>query len=129
MLLLLKNLWAAPWALLGLCCGGLSLATGGSVQRVGRVLEFHGGLLPRLLSHVPIVGGAAAMTLGHVVIGRTQAILDHCREHELVHVRQYERWGPLFIPANFACSIWLMLQRRDPYLENPFEREAYDHDA
>jgi hypothetical protein len=121
-------MWALPWTLLGMVLGLVALASGGGGQRVGRVLEFHGGLLNRLLRRVPIAGGAAAMTLGHVVIARTQADLDHSRRHELVHVRQYERWGPLFVPAYLAASAWQWLHGRNAYLDNPFEEEAYRRD-
>ena len=120
-----QGLWAGPWTLVGLLLGVVALLTGGGGQRVGRVWEFYGGWLDRLLWWVPIAGGAAAMTLGQAVIARTQADLDHSRAHELVHVAQYERWGPLFVPAYLACSAWLWWQGRDPYLENPFEEEAY----
>ena len=65
------------------------------------------------------------MTLGHVVIGRDQQSLDVSRKHERAHVRQCERWGPLFIPAYLGCSLVLLLCRRDAYHENPFEIEAY----
>ena len=65
------------------------------------------------------------MTLGHCVLGRTRADLVRSRRHELVHVAQYERWGPLFVPAYLLCSAWLWLRGRDPYLDNPFEVEAY----
>jgi len=92
---------------------------------MGRVIEFHGGLLDRLLRRVPICGGAAAMTLGHVVIARTKGDLDRSRRHELVHVAQYERWGPLMVPAYLACSAWLWLRGYDAYFDNPFEAEAY----
>jgi hypothetical protein len=129
MLLVLSVLWAFPWTLLGLLLGLGALLTGGGVQRVGRVLEFHGGLLSRLLRHVPIAGGAAAMTLGHCVIARTRADHDISWRHELVHVAQYERWGLLFVPAYLACSAWLWLRGRDPYLDNPFEEEAYGREA
>jgi hypothetical protein len=121
--------WAAPWTLLGLCLGLAALATGGGGRRVGRVLEFHGGWLTGGLRWAPIAGGASAMTLGHCVIGRTAADLDRCRRHELVHVAQYERWGVLFVPAYFACSAWMWLRGRDPYLNNPFEEEAYRCDS
>jgi len=123
--LTLRILWAAPWTLLGLALGLLALATGGGSQRVGRVWEFHGGVLSRILKIVPIAGGAAAMTLGHVVIARTQACLDRSRQHELVHVAQYERWGVLFVPAYLLCSAWLWLGGYNAYLDNPFEEEAY----
>jgi hypothetical protein len=121
----LRVLWALPWTLLGLAMGLVEIATGGEVQHVGRVLEFHGGLLQRLLRRVPIAGGASAMTLGHVVIARTKADLERSRRHELVHVAQYERWGLLFVPAYFACSAWMWFQGYDAYLDNPFEVEAY----
>lgn len=124
-LTMLGILWASPWTLLGLTVGCLGLATGGRMQRVGRVLEFHGGVLPRLLARAPFVAGAAAITFGHTVLARTRDDLDFCRSHELVHVRQYERWGPLFIPAYLLCSMVLMVRRKHPYWDNPFEREAY----
>ncbi len=121
----LQILWAAPWTLLGLALGLLALVTGGGCQRAGRVLEFHGGVLSRLLKIVPIAGGAAAMTLGHVVIARTISCLDRSRRHELVHVAQYERWGLLFVPAYLLCSAWLWFRGYNAYLDNPFEEEAY----
>jgi hypothetical protein len=79
----------------------------------------------RLLRRVPIRGGALALTIGHVVIGRDPSALDRTRAHERVHVRQYERWGPLFLLAYLGASAGLIAARRDPYLDNPFEREAY----
>jgi hypothetical protein len=122
----LKGLWAAPWTLAGIGVGLVAVATGGGAQKVGRVWEFHGGWLQWLLRRVPIAGGAAAMTLGQVVIARTEYDLEISREHELVHVAQYERWGPLFVPAYLLCSAWLWVKGLDPYLDNPFEVEAYD---
>lgn len=116
-------LWAAPCSLLGIVVGAAAIATGGRGRRIGRVLEFHGGAVRWLLEHFP--GQPAAMTLGHTVLGRTTAELEFCRSHELVHVRQYERWGPFFLPAYLLASLWLWLAGRDPYRENPFEIEAY----
>ena len=128
-LMVVAWLWALPWTALGLFTGILALLTGGGVQRVGKVIEFHGGLIDWVLRWVPIAGGAAAMTLGHCVLGRTRADLNRSRRHELVHVAQYERWGPLFVPAYLACSVWMWLRGRDSYLDNPFEVEAYSQDA
>ena len=116
-------LWVSPWTALGIAAGLLGLATGGRARRVGRVLEFYGGAVDWLLRHFP--NEPIALTLGHAVLGRTDAALDVSRSHELVHVRQYERWGPLFVSAYLACSAWLWLCGRDPYRENPFEREAF----
>lgn len=126
-LLLVGILWASPWTLLGLLAGLLAISTGGTIQRTGKVLEFYGGVLCWALAKAPIVGGASAMTLGHVVIGRTLDDIERTRAHEAVHVAQYERWGLFFIPAYFACSIWLWIRGQNPYFDNPFEREAYGH--
>jgi hypothetical protein len=51
-----------------------------------------------------------AFTLGHTVLGQTDAALDVFRKHEMVHVRQFERWGPFMGPAYLGCSLvlWLM---------------------
>jgi hypothetical protein len=122
---MLAALWALPWTLVGVAIGLVAVASGGGYQRVGRVHEFHGGWLRWFLRRIPIAGGAAAMTLGQAVIARTLSDLDFSRRHELVHVAQYERWGPLFVPAYLACSAWLWLRGRDPYFDNPFEEEAY----
>lgn len=120
----LAIVWAAPASLVGLAAGAVGLCTGGKLQRRGRVLEFWGGRVAWLLQRLP--HPAMAMTLGHTVLGVTEAALDVCREHELVHVRQYERWGPLMIPAYLLCSVWLWAAGKDPYRDNPFEREAFE---
>jgi hypothetical protein len=116
-------LWASPWTCVGLLVGAIGLATGGRVRRGPGILEFHGGGVRWLLEHLP--GSPYAMAWGHTVLGLTAAALDHSQAHELVHVRQYERWGPLFIPAYLACWLVLWLRGKDGYRDNPFEREAY----
>jgi uncharacterized protein (DUF2062 family) len=68
--------------------------------------------------------GAAAITLGHVVLGRDQLSLDATRAHERVHVRQCEVWGPLFVPAYLVGSLVAALRGRRFYEDNPFETEA-----
>jgi hypothetical protein len=123
---ILAVLWAAPWTLFGLANGLLALASGGRVRRVGRVLEFSGGWASFFLKTFPLVAGASAVTFGHAILGRSPEALDLARAHELVHVRQYERWGPLFLPAYLACWAVLWLRGKNPYFDNPFEREAFD---
>lgn len=123
----LRYLWAAPNTLIGCAAGSLALATGGRVRCVEGTLEFYGGGAAFLLRRcVPIRGGAMALTLGHVVLGRDAEVLDRCRCHEAVHVRQYERWGPVFIPAYLTASMLAWLRGGDPYRDNPFERAAFD---
>lgn len=124
---LLLIAWASPNSLLGLTAGLIALGTGGGVQLRRGVIEFWGGGVAWFLRRIPTLdAGASAMTLGHTVLGRTPADLDHCRTHELVHVRQYERWGPFFIPAYVLCSVALHLAGKDHYHDNPFEREAFN---
>lgn len=118
--------WAAPWTLLGCLLGLLGLVSGGSWSLQGRVLEFEGRFLAWLLARAPVIGGASAMTLGHTVIARGKSELERTRAHEFVHVQQYERWGPFFIPAYLMSSCWVWARGRHPYWDNPFEREAYE---
>ena len=125
MLQFVKIVWAFPNTLIGLTVGVLALMTGGKHQFRGGCIEFYGGFVTWALKRLPLIGGVLAMTLGHSVIGQTALGLAIAREHEHVHVRQYERWGPFFLPAYFGMSAWLWLQGRDCYRENPFEIEAY----
>lgn len=123
---LLLYLWVAPASLLGLSMVPLVLLQGGKVAVVDGVVEVYGGIITRLLRRgLPWVGAGAAITLGHVVWGCNQECLDRSRSHERVHVRQYERWGPLFIPLYLLLSLVAGLRGFDPYRDNPFEREAY----
>jgi hypothetical protein len=118
--------WAAPTTLLGLLFVPLALVTGGGLQGVQGVLEVYGGGVRWILRHGTLVrGGALALTLGHVVLGADRAALDVTRSHERVHVRQCERWGPLFVPAYLLASLWALVRGRHPYRDNPFELEAY----
>ncbi len=122
---ILAILWASPWTLFGLANGALGLVSGGRVRRTGRVLEFWGGWVTLYLRVFPLISGASAVTFGHTVLARDLDALEACRRHELVHVRQYERWGPLFVPAYLLCWLVLWARRKNPYLDNPFEREAF----
>jgi hypothetical protein len=122
-----RYLWAFPATFLGLLFAPVAWLSGGKVAWVQGALEIHGGLVTALLRRgLPGFAPAAAMTLGHVILARDQKCLDHSRNHEHVHVRQYERWGPLMLPLYLAASLGLFLRGLDPYLDNPFEREAYD---
>ena len=119
--------WTFPTTAVGLLFLPLVVLTRrGGLQVVDGVLELHGGPVAFFLRHCTLLrGGASAMTLGHVVLGRDRELLDLTRTHERVHVRQCERWGPLFIPAYLIASVLVFFRGGRPYEDNPFEREAY----
>ena len=117
--------WAFPTTAIGLLFVPDALFSG-RVAIVDGVVEVHGALARFFLQHCTFLqGGAVAMTLGHVVIARNQRVLMETRAHERIHVRQCERWGPLFIPAYLFMSAVQWCRGRRPYEDNPFEREAY----
>lgn len=122
---LLGRAWAAPYSALGLILGLVMVLLGGHMQVRAGALEFGGGHLGRLASRLRAPFCFSAITLGHVILGVDQATLAAVRTHEQVHVRQYERWGPLFIPAYLLSSLVQLALGRRPYRDNRFEREAY----
>ena len=125
MTVLLRYLWAAPNTLLGLPLLLAALLCGARCALHCGVIEVHGGILrPLFRSGLCLGGGISAMTFGHLVIARDRFHLEISRAHELVHVRQYERWGPLFIPAYLLASLWAQLRGGNYYRDNYFEREA-----
>jgi hypothetical protein len=117
---LLGYLWAAPTTLVGLVAGVLTLCTGGRLQYRQGALEFYGGFASWLARK----GSFAAMTLGHVIVGRDSWSLEFCREHEQAHVRQVERWGIAFIPAYLIASLLAWGRGGHYYRDNWFERDA-----
>ncbi len=123
---LAKYLWASPNTILGVLIGLCVLAFGGRVRTISGVIEFSSKLLDRLLVKMPSCLRFCAITLGHVVVGVNEAELNRVRPHEHVHVRQYERWGPFFLPAYLLSSLWQLLRGRSAYRDNIFEKEAYD---
>jgi hypothetical protein len=120
----LRYVWAAPATAIGLALLLLA-ARNGRIAIVDGVIEAHGPLLRRALGGFALLpGGVAAVTLGHVVVGRDAEALEETRPHERVHVGQYERWGPLFLPAYAAASVWALARGGHAYFDNWFEREA-----
>jgi len=126
---LLRYVWAGPGTAIGVIWAALALHRG-RLGIVDGVLEASGPWLDWTLRRVvPLPGGALAITLGHVVIGRDAGALAVTRAHERVHVRQYERWGPLFLPAYALASVVAVVGGGHPYHDNWFEREASRADA
>jgi hypothetical protein len=122
-MMVLRVLWALPATVLGLGFAALALA-GGRIRVIDGVIEAHGPAVRWALARCLPMSGIAAMTLGHVVLGRSQAALDSTRAHERVHVRQYERWGVLFLPAYLMASGYAVVTGGHYYHDNVFEREA-----
>ena len=116
--------WASPCSLLGLLFGLPILALGGSARRVGPALEF--ALAPEPPAATPRrrQWPFSAITFGHVILGVSGDELERLRAHERAHVRQYERWGLLFMLAYPACSLFAILQGKAAYAHNPFEVQA-----
>ena len=110
----LRMLWAGPWSVVGLL-----LAPFFDSRRVaGGILLCEGARWPRKLGW-----RYRAITFGHVVLCVDRAD-EGLLDHELVHVGQYERWGPVMLPAYAAAALWAKLHGRDPYRDNPFELAA-----
>jgi hypothetical protein len=108
--------WASPNTLIGLVAGLAVLTCGGKVRIVRGVAEFAAGIPPRVRFD--------AITFGHVIIGVSEAKLAAARDHEHVHVRQYEAWGPFFLLAYVLSSAWQLVRGRSIYYDNYFERQA-----
>ena len=120
----MRYLWAGPTTLLGLVLA-FALLRRGHATLIDGVIEAHSPGLRRALTHlIPLAGGADAITLGHVVIGRSAQALEATRAHERVHVRQYELWGPLFVPAYLLAGLYALARGRHPYFDNRFERHT-----
>ena len=120
-----KYCWAAPYSLLGLVFGMVAVLLGASVRYAAGALEIGGGWLGRLLRRLPPWASFSAITFGHVILGVDHLTLAQLRDHEQVHVRQYERWGLLYVPAYLTSSLVQLLLGRNPYRDNYFERQAF----
>lgn len=108
----LAYLWASPNTVLGLLLGLLSFQWPRMAEGIvlfdrhvrGFVWALH--LFRR-----------AAITFGHVVLA-DRSVQGRLLVHELHHVRQYERLGPLYIPL--YVTIWMFTG----YRGHPFEEAA-----
>jgi hypothetical protein len=109
----LGYVWASPNTLLGLVLGLLCFErpriTNGIVAFDGRPRGF--------LWVLGTVLRKAGITFGHIVLC-DRVLEGRLLIHELHHVRQYERLGPLYIPLYVV--IWVFMG----YRAHPFERAA-----
>lgn len=122
---LLAYAWASPNTLLGLLLGLVASGLGARMRLHSGVAEFSGGLPGRLIEGLPAGLRYSAITFGHVVLATSEQAQRAVRAHERAHVRQYEQWGPFFLPAYLLSSAWQLARGRCPYRDNAFEREAF----
>lgn len=120
----LKYIWASPVSAIGVCAACIASVVGADGKRVSGVIEV--SLAPRSAALCKAVACLpfAAITLGHVVIASSAEEQAAHREHERVHVAQYELWGPLFLLAYPLESLYQWLSGRQPYRDNRFEVAA-----
>ena len=97
--------------------------TGGRTAIRNGIFELSGGILPAILRRLP-PGRVAAITVGHAVLAVDQTTLDLTRDHERVHVTQFERWGPVFPFVYLGASLTAWWRGGHYYLDNHFERDA-----
>lgn len=105
----------------------MALALGARARVVDGVLEIGWRVRPR---HGPAGwllrrSHFDAITLGHVVLAVDARAMWRWRQHERVHVRQYERWGALFFPLYLGASLWALARGGSAYRDNALEREAF----
>ena len=122
---ILGYVWASPYSLVGLLFVLPALLLGATARVNDGTLEVAGGRFGLWLSSFPRVLRFSAVTMGHVILGESHALLASVSAHEHVHVRQYERWGILFVPVYCGASLMQLLRGRSPHFANRFEREAY----
>jgi hypothetical protein len=124
-----RYLWAAPCSAAGLVIAVLALLLGAKARVKNGTFQVVGGRLAAGIARLPTRLTILAFTNGHVIYAVNPAAMDSFRAHELVHVRQYERWGPLFPVLYLGSSLVQKLKGRDPYFANCFEREAHKADG
>ena len=108
----LAYVWTSPNTLLGLVFGLVSFQR---PRLAHGILIFDG---PRR-GFLALIGlfRRSAITYGHVVLSN-RPLLGRLLVHELHHVRQYERLGPLYIP------LYLLIYVFTGYRRHPFEESA-----
>jgi hypothetical protein len=124
---LLGKIWTSPNSLIGLVLGVPALLFGARVRRGDNAVGFLDHPLLRLTR-------IHAITFGNVVLYRPGwepdatvccyegPALQRLGDHERAHTIQYERWGPLFLPAYLVLALWAFIVRRPNWLERQADR-------
>ncbi|HVL75982.1 MAG TPA: hypothetical protein VM406_08190, partial [Noviherbaspirillum sp.] len=127
LLAVVRVLWAAPITIFGLFIALPVRACGGHWRRLRggstAAMLVHGRLADWLLERHP-AGRMNAMAIGHIVVAARTGLGPLTLAHELEHVRQAERWGPLFPILYAGSSAWQWLNGRNAYWHNHFEVAA-----
>ncbi|GAB5407213.1 MAG: hypothetical protein Aurels2KO_54440 [Aureliella sp.] len=118
-------IWAGPNTFVALLIAVANCATGGRLRLRRGALESFGGVVAKGIRRFPTGPQTAGVTLGHMIFGQTARGLEAVTNHERVHVKQYERLGPFFLPTYFFLSARAWWRGQDPYMDNPLEIEAY----
>jgi hypothetical protein len=112
LLRVLAYVWTSPNTLLGLLLGLLTFQRPRQIDGI-LIFDSHVRGFNKALS----MFRRAAITYGHVVLSNRR-VEGRLLVHELHHVRQYERLGPMYIPL--YVLIWLFTG----YRKHPFEEAA-----
>jgi hypothetical protein len=118
-------LWAAPLSLFGVFVAALLYALSGfrGQWRIkSPAISLISPLSTTLFRHR--LFNLSALCIGQVIIARDAANLQSSWAHECVHIRQAQRYGPLFPFLYCGHSLWCALTGRHAYWDNVFEVEA-----
>ena len=91
--------WTSPNTLIGLVLG---LCTFQRPRVADGAIIFDRA--PRGLTAVMLRAHRVAMTVGFVILS-ARPVTGRLLAHEQHHIRQYEAWGPLFIPVYLVLAI------------------------
>ena len=104
--------WTSPNTLIGLVLG---LCTFQRPRVADGAIIFD--RTPRGLTALMLHANRVAMTVGFVILS-ARPVTGRLLAHEQHHIRQYEAWGPLFIP------VYLVLAIGHGYRHHPMEVRA-----
>ena len=91
--------WTSPNTLIGLVLG---LGTFQRPRLADGAIIFDRA--PRGLTALMLRANRVAMTVGFVILS-ARPLAGRLQAHEQQHIRQYEVWGPLFIPVYLVLAI------------------------
>ena len=118
----LSYMWALPTSAVAFPFVMANGVSGGQTILWHGVIEIQGPLVRYFLSRSFV--RASAMTLGHVILCCDNDCRNRFRAHELVHVQQAERWGPMFLPFYLGMMAWTWRRTGQGYWFHPWEIEA-----